>query len=80
MIDNRVIGDIWSAKGEEKEKVVNRSSGEKKPWTAIVCHFLDRREVADVFSSRRVPNRDSVFVCVFGSGRIVRTLIGLYWK
>jgi hypothetical protein len=36
MIDNRVIGDIWSAKGEEKEKVVNRSSGEKKPWTAIV--------------------------------------------
>jgi hypothetical protein len=41
MIDNRVIGDIWSSKGEEKEKDVNRSSGEKKPWTAIVRHFLD---------------------------------------
>jgi len=39
MIDNRVIGDIWSAKGEAKEKEVNRPSGEKKPWTAIVCHF-----------------------------------------
>jgi len=40
MIDNRVIGDIWSAKGEEKEKAVNRSSGEKKSWTAIVCPSL----------------------------------------
>ena len=43
MIDNRVIGDMWSVKSEEKEKVVNRSSGEKKTWTSIVCYFHEVR-------------------------------------
>jgi hypothetical protein len=42
MIDNKVIGDNWSAKGEEK--AVTRSSGEKKSWTAIVCHSSLRWE------------------------------------
>jgi len=59
MIDNRVIGDTWSVKGEEK-KVVNRPSGEKKPWTAIVCPSKNRGIGADVFSSRKAPNRNSV--------------------
>jgi hypothetical protein len=60
MIDNRVIGDIWSAKNEEKEKVVNRSSGEKKPWTAIVSSFVDCGGGADIVSSRKVPSHNSV--------------------
>jgi hypothetical protein len=36
MIDNKVVGDIRSAKGEEK--AVTRSSGEKKSWTSVVHH------------------------------------------
>jgi len=66
MIDNKVIGDIWSAKDEDKEKLVNRSNDEKKPWTAIVSSFHDCGEGADAVSSRKVPSRDSVSVCVLG--------------
>lgn len=68
MIDNRVVGDIWAAKGEEKEeeeekeKVVKRPNGEKKTWIAIVCPSKDRGIGADVFSSRKAPNRNSVLV------------------
>jgi len=66
MIDNRVVGDIWAAKGEEKEeekeKVVDRPNGVKKTWTAIVCPSKNRGIGADVFSSRKAPNRNSVLV------------------
>ena len=71
MIDNRVIGDMWSAKSEGKEKVVDQSRGEKRTWTAIVSSFHDSGGDADIVSLRRVPSRDPVsgFVCALSSER-----------
>jgi len=67
MIDNRVIGDMWSAKSEGKEKVVDQSRGEKRTWTAIVSSFHDSGGDADIVSLRRVPSREYYYVsdCVW---------------